>query len=309
MIMAAEKPLVSIGLPVYNAEEYLRNALDSLLAQTFTDFELIISDNASTDSTESICREYMVHDDRISYCCNEINVGGSKNFNKVFELSSGKYFKWAAHDDLVAPTYLERCVQIMEDDASIVLCHTKTAKINVEGKITGNYDAEMRLGSPLPHERFGDMVLVGHFCTLIFGLMRRDILEKTPLMGTYVGSDRNLLAELALLGSLHEVPEYLFFRRDHPKASVRSIPNYRERLSWFDTSKKGRWTLPYWRNYIEFILSITKVDLDFSERNRCYLQMVKWLRNGWKLLAVDLAQPILSRTKWGYKYYAGGYGS
>ena len=307
--MAPRKPLVSIGLPLYNAEEYLSLALDSLLSQTFTDFELIISDNASTDSTEEICREYMARDGRISYSRNERNLGGSKNFNKVFHLSSGKYFRWAAHDDLVAPTYLERCVGVMENDPSIVLCHSRTSKIDPEGNVTGDYDYEMRLGSPRPHERFGDMVLIKHFCTLIFGLMRRDVLARTPLMGIYVGSDRNLLAEMALYGPIHEIPEHLFFRRDHPKASVRKIPNYRERISWFDTSKRVRWTLPYWRNFSEFLLSITKVDLDDSDRALCYLQMARWLRTGWKLLAVDLAQPVLSRTKWGYKYYAGGYGS
>ena len=307
--MNDKKPMVSVGLPLYNAEEYLRVALDSLLSQTFTDFELIISDNASTDDTEKICREYMARDDRISYSRNEKNVGGSRNFNRVFDLSSGKYFRWAAHDDLVAPTYLERCVSVMEADPDVVLCHSKSAKIDVEGKVFGNYDAEMRLGSVHPHVRFGDMVNVRHFCTTIFGLMRREILAKTPLMGLYIGSDRNLLAEIALHGKVHEIPEYLFFRRDHPRASVRRIPNYRERLSWFDTSKRARLSLPYWRNLYEFLLTVTKVDLDFTERALCYLQMLKWTRDSWKLLAVDLAQPVLSRTRWGYKYYAGGYGS
>ena len=103
-------PRVSIGIPVYNGGRFIKEAIDSILAQTFEDFELILSDNASTDETEEICKEYATLDRRIRYYRNEENLGAAKNYNRVFELSNGEYFKWASHDDLCAPEYLERCI-------------------------------------------------------------------------------------------------------------------------------------------------------------------------------------------------------
>jgi len=122
------RPKVSIGLPVYNGENYLRNALESILDQTFRDFEVIISDNASTDRTGEICREYAAKDPRIRYCRNDRNLGAAGNFNRAFELSSGEYFKWAAHDDVIERDFLSSCVSVLDEDPSVVACFAMTSK-------------------------------------------------------------------------------------------------------------------------------------------------------------------------------------
>jgi GT2 family glycosyltransferase len=109
-----ELPLVSIGMPVHNASRYLRNALDSLLAQDYANFEIVISDNASTDATEQICREYAEHDRRVLYHKVEQNMGAIWNFNNVFELAKGKYFMWAAYDDIRNPRCVSACVKALE---------------------------------------------------------------------------------------------------------------------------------------------------------------------------------------------------
>ena len=124
---------VSIGVPVYNGETYLPQALDSLLAQTYPDVEIVISDNASTDATENICRDYANRDDRIRYYREDVNRGLSWNFNRVFELSRGEYFKWAAADDICVPEFVERCVDVLDEDKSIVCCHARTTKIDPSG--------------------------------------------------------------------------------------------------------------------------------------------------------------------------------
>src|SRR3989339_68658 len=117
------RPLVSIGLPVHNGEHYLRKTLKSLLSQTYPFIELIISDNASTDGTEAICKAYERLDERIRYFRSDRNRGAAWNFNRVLELAGGTYFKWAAHDDLSAPDFLASCVRILETDRSVVLCY------------------------------------------------------------------------------------------------------------------------------------------------------------------------------------------
>src|SRR5680860_1035425 len=173
------KPVkVSVGMPVYNGEKYVGAALECLLSQTLTDFELIISDNASTDRTESICRSYAARDSRVRYFRNEQNTGGTANFNRVLELASSEYFKWACHDDLHAPTYLEQCAGILDRNPSFVLCHSKTRHIdsngvslNLEDHVGGPIrdsvgqtlhlaadDPPRMLDSPQAHRRFSDML-------------------------------------------------------------------------------------------------------------------------------------------------------
>src|ERR1700761_38911 len=105
------KPLLSIGLFVYNGERYIREAIDSFLSQTFTDFELIISDNASTDATEQICLDYAAKDSRVRYSRNPRNMGAGWNVRRVAELATGKYFRWAACDDRCEPDLLRTCVE------------------------------------------------------------------------------------------------------------------------------------------------------------------------------------------------------
>src|SRR5260370_10566620 len=133
--MSSDSPRVSIGVPVYNGENFLRETLDSLLAQTFEDFELIISDNGSTDNTPHICREYALRDNRVSYHRCDINRGFSWNNNHVFQLAQGEYFKWADHDDLCAPEYLERCITVLDARPDVVLCDVIPSNIDETGAI------------------------------------------------------------------------------------------------------------------------------------------------------------------------------
>lgn len=295
---------MSIGMPVYNGEKYLQPALDSILNQTFTNFELIISDNASTDNTSEICKRYAQRDNRIRYYRNQRNLGAPMNFNLTVKLSKGKYFKWAAADDVHTPEYLQKCINILESDESIVLCHSKTARINEQGVINGRYDHSMRIDSPKLNERFGDLIaIMTNPCWTIFGLMRKEILMRTPLHGSYRGADANLLAELSLYGRLYEIPEYLFLRRDHPGAythkfcadnKFKANENLEQQLAW--------WTSNSWinntnlKNCQEFFKSVNRVPLRWSERILCYREILKWfLREGWKLFGNDIDQYFLSR--------------
>lgn len=280
--MAATPPKLSIGLPVYNGEEYLRQAIDSILQQTFTDYELIISDNASVDGTAQICADYARKDARVRYYRQERNIGAAENFNTVFERARGSYFKWAAHDDVLDPEFLEKCVQVLDSDPSVVLVYSKANRIDMHGNWAGTYDYDMRVSHPQAHVRFADLILINHFCIAVFGVIRRDLLAKTPLIGKYVGSDRTLLAETSLLGRLVELPEYLFHRRDHPSASTRKFRHHK-RLSWFDPNKRSSLHLPYWNNGLHHLQSVTRVRLPPREKMLCYGVALRWF---WERRAV-----------------------
>lgn len=211
--MGEGKPLVNIGFPVYNAEKFICQALDSLLNQDYEHFELIISDNHSTDSTEEICLDYRARDKRVRYFRNEMNVGAIKNFNKVFELSHGEYFMWHAHDDFKEPSYISSCLKIMEKYPNVILCCTDAllAEKGGYGRLQDNFST---IGMSL-NRRFRK-ILWNNSCASIYGLIRSRVLRKTGLFRNVFGPDNLLLAELSLMGEFFQLPLVLF------KISIRS---------------------------------------------------------------------------------------
>jgi glycosyltransferase involved in cell wall biosynthesis len=297
--MSYDNPCVSIGLPVYNREKFLRDTLESLLAQTFEDFELIISDNASTDGTQAICREYTSKDPRIRYYHNDQNRGASWNYNHVFELSVGKYFKWAASDDLCAPNYLLRCVEVLDRNPSCVLCFPQTVMIDEVGNDIGHYATGLNLTSPSAHERyrqFHDLLAnsIDRVVPVAFALMRSSVLKATPLVGPYVGSDWVLAADFALRGGFCEVPEPLFFQRIHTENSTLGNANRPDKIAvWFDPKNKGKIVFPRWRWFFEFLRSIKRVQMSPKEKALCYVQMAKWVLRFYKGMVYDVIAAII----------------
>jgi glycosyltransferase involved in cell wall biosynthesis len=224
---------VAIGMPVWNGEAFLAEAIESILAQTYGDLELVISDNASTDATAEICRTYAKQDARVRYIRQERNIGSAPNHNEVVRRSSGRYFKWAAHDDVLAPKFIEECVRVLDNDEGVVLCSPATVLINEDGSLV-DYSAEHKammdsyghkwpltpeknllLMSEDPADRFAAVLLNMFMCLEIFGLIRRSALEKTSLQPSYVGADKVVLAVLSLMGRFHLLEDSLFYRRCH----------------------------------------------------------------------------------------------
>jgi len=285
-------PRVSIGLPVYNGENYLALAIDSLLGQSYRDFELIISDNASTDRTEEICRAYAARDGRIRYYRESENRGAAWNFNRLVGLAQGEYFKWAAHDDLCAPEWLARCVGVLDCDPSVVLCFTKHAPIDAEGRPfkpdgreTGERASLREFGATQPHRRYRDVLIHCDWCYEMFGLVRTRLMQRTGLQRAYFGGDKMLLAELSLLGRFEEVPEVLFYPRQHAGQSS-AIPTVAEQQRYVNPAARRKFSCPDMLrfNWGYFLLAIFS-PLSVAERVRCLLTLAvyllrpdKWLR-------------------------------
>ncbi|MDQ3818845.1 MAG: glycosyltransferase, partial [Acidobacteriota bacterium] len=207
-------PLVSIGLPVYNGERYLRQCLDSLLAQDYPNIELTISDNASTDATESICREYVARDARVRYHRAERNMGAVWNFRRVYELSRGDYFMWAAFDDLREPSFVSLCVEALESDPQAVMCCTEVRLVDEEGREIGEgeFTHGIRASGSSPWQRLRAIARANYWYDF-YGVMRRSALERTRLPQPVWGFDVLLVTELCLLGPVLVVPEKLFVYR------------------------------------------------------------------------------------------------
>jgi glycosyltransferase involved in cell wall biosynthesis len=207
------QPVISIGLPVYNGEQFIRQTLDSLLAQDCGNFELIISDNASIDGTAAICQEYQARDQRIRYCRNETNVGATRNFNRVFELSRGDFFMWAGAHDLWHPSFVSRCLSVLNEDKSVVLAYSQTMLVNIEGEPTEIAPDKIDTRGMSPLERYRHLIWNLKWCNLIHGLIRSKALNNTNMFRDFFGPDHLLLAELSLEGAFAQIQEPLFYRR------------------------------------------------------------------------------------------------
>jgi glycosyltransferase involved in cell wall biosynthesis len=272
-------PRVSIGLPVYNGEKYLRETIVSLLEQDYREFELIISDNASTDATSQICQEFEAKDPRVRYYRNEINIGATGNYRRVFELARGEFFGWAAHDDRHLPGFLRRCVEVFDKaPPTVVLVAPRTEIIDEDGQRTTQLAESMHVIRSRPHQRVAEVVRNVAWAAAQFGLYRSEVLRKTRLIDRFLASDWVLLMELAILGEIWEIPEILYQRRDHPGISTIANKSQAELVGWFDTSRKvTRPRLPRMKLALqprtklawEYARSICRMPMSGSERLLC----------------------------------------
>lgn len=266
MTASGGAPRVSVAVPVYNGERYLGEALESLLAQTFGDFELIICDNASTDGTGEIARSYAAKDRRVRYVRNERNLGLGGNVRRAFELSSGAYFRWHAADDLSGPETLERCVTVLDRQPGVVLAYPKTKFIDENGRVTSEYEDGVHLQATRPSERFRQVLERLRYVNAQFGLLRADVLRRTRLLGSYLAADVVFLAELSLYGTFWEIPEFLFYRRFHPAAS--SSMDRVQRSAFWDPTKQRAIQMREWRHLLELARAVARAPLDTVEKVR-----------------------------------------
>ncbi|MBV9128875.1 MAG: glycosyltransferase family 2 protein [Verrucomicrobia bacterium] len=265
-------PRVSVGMPVYNGERHIRQAIESILTQDYEDFELIISDNASSDATGEICRSYANADARVRYYRNETNIGASPNHTRVFELAKGEYFKWAAHDDECLPSLLGRCVRILEEaPTSVVLVYPQCVIIDEEGRVTREYRVSIQAKDRWPHRRVAQVLKSVELGTPAFGVSRASVLRQTRLIDSFHTSDYVLFAELAMLGEIWEIPEILLRKRDYSGRGTAANKTMQEFDAWMDPlQKKRRRILPLLHKIAwEYVKSAYRLPLSQSEQLLC----------------------------------------
>lgn len=272
-------PRLSVGLPVYNGEEYLAESFDALLGQTYEDFELVVTDNASTDRTQEICREYAARDPRIRYLRLRRNIGAAPNHNYVFTQCRGELFKWASHDDLYARDLLRACVEALDERPEVVLAHADQAVVDEDGKVKVPYAYTLDTASPSAPARFRSMLFEPGGDDF-YGVIRADVLRRVKPHDSYHHADRTFVAEIGLHGPFHQVPELLYFRRDHPTRAERANPSKRARCVNLDPRRAGPLhpTPRLLAEYVGgFVGAIRRAPLSSSDRRACYGHLAAWM--------------------------------
>jgi glycosyltransferase involved in cell wall biosynthesis len=272
-------PRLSVGLPIYNSQTYLAETFEALLGQNFTDFELIVSDNASTDSTADICQQYVKRDSRIRYFRQPRNIGLAPNHNYTVDQARGELFKWAAGDDLYARDLLGACVNALDKYPEVVLAHSYTAMIDGSGTVFRAGEYPLSTSSPRAPERFRS-TLFDDGGDDDGGIMRTAVLRRIARKDSYHHADRTIISELTLQGPFYQVPDWLYFRRDHPERAERANPSMRSRCANMDPRRADKLRNPAVRLYGEYIWaylrSIRQAPVSGAEKRECYRYLWEW---------------------------------
>lgn len=267
-------PRVTLAMPVYNGQNFLHKSIESILTQSFMDFELIVSDNASSDSTCEIVESYQRTDNRIRLIKNTQNIGAAANYNFGFQQAKGEYLKWCAHDDEIDRTFLENLVSKLDGNQDLSLAYGKTICIDEEGREIPTVGVEMpEILDDDPVVRFIKTITQVGTCFPIFGLFRRNLLAKTTLHRPYYSSDKALLAEMALLGRIGFVPAAIFFNREHKQRSINLTKS--ERSAW-QNGTKSRYAGAEHLNLLRHYFKIARRHPDVASPFRLTLAVLRY---------------------------------
>ena len=269
---------MSTGLPVFNAQRYLAAALDSHLSQSYEDFELMVSDNGSTDGTQDICEDYARRDARIRYLRYDQNKGLSWNHSNALAQSRGHYFRWGAADDLLGDGLLSELVEILDGDAGIVLCSPRVSNIDADGIVTGTVVRSLDLQSADPLDRINAVLTRTYQMVYPQGLMRRESLMSTSRRWTYFGWDFILLFELALRGRITETERSILLRRLHQGQASRVQRDVSQGMKTIEPTFHGRLLLPHWRWTLERLRAAIDAPVSSVDRRRA---LSLTLRHAW----------------------------
>lgn len=282
---------VVVGLPVYNGEEFIAEAITSILAQTHGDFRLIIADNCSTDGTEDICRSFAAQDDRIEFNRHAKNIGSGPNFNSVFKPGDAPYFRWAAHDDVMTPCALAETVALLDAHPEAVIAHGRSQETDAAGVVIRSFDHHPTLAGAKPQDRFWSILWARYF-TEIFGLMRVSTMRETDLFDIFPGTDRNFIAQMVLRGDVVYSREVVFRRREHENAYVASAKSAKVRQKILNPAVKRKMPLPLEKTK-HYLATISEAPISAAEKSACRRCLASW--------AMTRAHQVVRNRLFGHK--------
>ncbi len=282
--MGAVPPL-TVGLPVYNGEDYLEQSVDAVLGQTFGDFELILCSNASTDGTDDICRQYEQDDERVRFLRHSQNIGAAGNHMFLIGEARAPLFKWVSGDDLYARDLIEKCVAALAESPEAVLAHSWTAAIDGEDRLIQALDYPLDTENPSAARRLESMLYAGDEmpgairADDFYGVFRTEVLRRVRPHGSYFHADQTYMNQFVLEGPFRIVPEWLYFRRHHPGRAHQANPTIRGWCSNLDP-KRAEGFNPAARLVAEYLWDsmaiIERSPLSGAEKRECYAVTLRW---------------------------------
>ncbi len=275
MELATNTPRVTIGMPVYNAEQYIEETIESVLAQTYGDFVLYIADNASTDKTEVICRQFCKRDPRIVYIRNPSNVGAAKNYEVCYAPAQSEFYRWQNADDPIEPRLIEACIEALDTQPDAVLAYGTANIIDAHGHLINEHRDNLTVDQSSAADRMIACIGSIGIQNQMYGLIRREALAKTARMRSYVAADLNLITELSLYGKFILLSEHLFNRRMHPECSSWDRKDSDRQKNFWDPTKR-KLVLQTWRSTYEYYKAVTRSPAPIKEKWSLYKYLLRF---------------------------------
>jgi len=268
--MSLNNPKISIGLPVYNGEKFIRKCIESILEQTNRNFELIISDNASTDSTPDICQEFSIKDSRIKFVRQDENMGQNWNYNFLLEKAIGKYFVWVAADTIILPDFIEKSINLLESEKKIVGC---ISKIRIDQNYVDKFKKEKQILKKfgLVYRPYDTLPITGNYTERIrkylehfpwemfYAVYRTRQLRESFVQDFFVGSDASLVLNLLRHGEIQVINEFLI--ESFPFGGSFTYKYYKDFMPFYPLTK---WCIDNlgWRIFFRNIDHFFRLSLD-----------------------------------------------
>lgn len=281
------EPRLTIALPVYNGERFLAASIEAILGQTFSDFEFIISNNASTDGTDEICRAYAASDRRITYVVQPRNLGAAGNHNATVAMARTELFKWASADDLYARDLVAVCVTLLDAHQDAILAHTWTAAIDADDRVIQAHPYPLRTQSASAPERLRSLLRDGDDLPGAiraddqYGVVRTAVLRRVKPLDSYYHADQTWTSALALHGRFAIHPDWLYFRRHHDGRALKANPTVRSWTANLDPRRADRWRHPAARLYAEFAWNyvdlVRRAPISAADKRACYRHLADWV--------------------------------
>lgn len=248
---------ITVGMPTYNAETHIAESIESILGQSLTDLQLLISDNASEDGTESVCRDYASRDNRINYVRQSKNLGATENYNFVCRQANSEYFKWHSSNDFCTSETVEKCVGVLDDNPGVVLCYPPTKLFQQSYEDATDYDDKLLVDEDSPVARFFHVIDNMALNNVMNGVVRTKSLQSTSLIREFFYADRNMVAELALIGKIVPAEGCNFYRRMDAESATH-LKSEKEVLAHFDPSWKRPLSFTNWRIFSAYLSSLMR---------------------------------------------------
>lgn len=281
-------PRVSIGMPVFNGAATIEESVAALLAQTFGDFELIVSDNASTDDTRDVVEALAARDGRVRYVRQPTNLGANGNYSYVAMVARGEYLKWASASDWCAPTFLERCLAALDQHPDAVLAAPRTRLYEGDRSTARDYADDVEIPGATPSLRLHQLDERLRLNNALNGVIRLSALRQTHLIEPYQQADMVLMGHLALLGKFLLVDDRLFYRRMEPATATALQDADAVRRHHYPTPT-ARALFQTWRRHAGWLQAAFSVPMPFSERRKVLAFVARQIYWDRRALASDLA--------------------
>ncbi|NNC11883.1 glycosyltransferase family 2 protein [Planctomonas sp. JC2975] len=290
-------PRVSVGVPVYNGEEYLETALRALQKQTLREFEVIISDNASTDGSRAIAERFAVEDERFHVIGSMKNEGIPRNFNATLESAAAPLFMWNAADDFARPEHLEACCAVLDAHPEAWIAFSRIDAIDAEGRFLNSRDDENLDFGGLDASGRVDLFLRRQVYQVIGfgGVIRTDRLREYGGLPPFYGGDIVLGLGLAIKAPWIQVPRALYVRRMHEGQFGKSQGgDIATQIRHYDPSIRREYAFPQWYLNGRLIAEAAAATIPLSERLRAVASVLRrWTIPNWRFLPFDVKRNMI----------------